>query len=308
MRTIINNQTFFNTNILNIKIMKTNLFKTKNYIAVAAIIATSLFSNISIAQHSTNYQVNYLGFVGGNNASGYTGEKIRNSFGLNGNNYGLSFLTNQTERMRIDLNGTIGIFGGNALEFGGGLTKQADAGKICYGCFSNGNQLHIVGAGTTAGQRKIKLWDKVWIGDAILSAGNTYSLYVSRGVVSEDYVLANVAAWSDYVFAKDYKLPTLKETEAYILANKHLPNVPSEEEVKKNGYSLHDMNNSFLKTIEEMTLHSIAQEKKIEEMTLHSIAQEKKIEEMTLRSIAQEKKIEALTNEIAEIKALLSKK
>jgi hypothetical protein len=100
------------------------------------------------------------------------------------------------------------------------------------------------------------------------ATGNTYktSLYVQKGVTAEDYVLANVAAWSDYVFANDYNLPTLKETEAYILANKHLPNLPSEEEVKKNGYSVHDMNNSFLKTIEEMTLHSIAQEKKIEAM------------------------------------------
>jgi hypothetical protein len=42
-----------------------------------------------------------------------------------------------------------------------------------------------------------------------------------------------------------------------------LPNIPSEKEVKEKGYNLHDMNSNFLQTIEELTLHAIAQEKTI---------------------------------------------
>lgn len=107
----------------------------------------------------------------------------------------------------------------------------------------------------------------IWIGanatSAFASSKKKYSLYVSKGIISENYAVGNVNSWSDYVFAKDYKLPTLKETEAFIIANKHLPNVPSEAVIKANGYNLHHMNNSLLKTIEEMTLHAIAQEKEI---------------------------------------------
>jgi len=122
----------------------------------------------------------------------------------------------------------------------------------------------------------------------------TSSLYVSKGVTSENFVMSNVSGWSDFVFAKDYKLPSLEETENFIRTNKHLPNIPSEAEVKKNGYSLHEMNRGLLQTMEEMTLHGIAQEKKINE-------QEAIVAE-------QATQIKTMVSELAEIKALLQAK
>ncbi len=38
--------------------------------------------------------------------------------------------------MRVDVNGGVGISGANVLEFGRGLSKQVDAGKIGYGTFA----------------------------------------------------------------------------------------------------------------------------------------------------------------------------
>ena len=50
------------------------------------------------------------------------------------------------------------VDGRTALEFGAGISgKQVDAGKIGYQTFT-GDALDIVGAGTTATNRKIKLW------------------------------------------------------------------------------------------------------------------------------------------------------
>ena len=99
------------------------------------------------------------------------------------------------------------------------------------------------------------------------TASSTFKLSVKGKVNATDYsITSSTGTWSDYVFANDYKLPTLKETETFINANKHLPNFPSEAEIKEKGYTVHDMNNNFLKTIEEMTLHSIEQEKKINTM------------------------------------------
>ena len=78
--------------------------------------------------------------------------------------------------------------------------------------------------------------------------------------------MSDITAWNDFVFDTEYKLPTLSETADYILKNKHLPYIPSEKEVIEKGYSVHKLNRGFLQTIEEMTLHAIAQEKEITQL------------------------------------------
>lgn len=90
-----------------------------------------------------------------------------------------------------------------------------------------------------------------------------FRLWVSQGIVSEDIVLINKDTWADYVFRKDYQLTALDELETFIKKNGHLPNIPSEEEVRSDGYSIHEIATSYLEKIEELTLHTIAQEKKI---------------------------------------------
>jgi hypothetical protein len=58
---------------------------------------------------------------------------------------------------RLEVNGGVKITGANALEFGAGVAgKEPNAGKIGYGAFTP-NTLDIVGAGTTAANRKVKI-------------------------------------------------------------------------------------------------------------------------------------------------------
>jgi hypothetical protein len=68
----------------------------------------------------------------------------------------------------------------------------------------------------------------------------------------------------DYVFEKDYNLTPLKDVEAYITLHKHLPEVPSAQEMETNGLYLKEMNLLLLKKVEELTLHLIQLEKKLE--------------------------------------------
>ncbi|WP_264536599.1 tail fiber protein [Flavobacterium sp. N1736] len=68
----------------------------------------------------------------------------------------------------------------------------------------------------------------------------------------------------DYVFANDYKLKSLQEVEDYIKENKHLPEIPSAQEIEKNGLMLAEMNMSLLKKMEEMTLYMIEMKKENE--------------------------------------------
>ncbi len=70
---------------------------------------------------------------------------------------------------------------------------------------------------------------------------------------------------ADFVFAEDYNLKDLSEVETFIKNNKHLPDIPSAEEMEEEGVNLAEMNKLLLQKIEELTLHTIAQEKKLRE-------------------------------------------
>jgi hypothetical protein len=70
--------------------------------------------------------------------------------------------------------------------------------------------------------------------------------------------------WSDFVFEEDYKLQPLSEVESFIKENKHLPDIPSETEVKENGVSLGEMDAKLLQKIEELTLYVIEMQKELD--------------------------------------------
>ncbi len=56
--------------------------------------------------------------------------------------------------------------------------------------------------------------------------------------------------------------------EKYYLANKHLPEIPSEKEVIENGIDLAEMNKLLLKKIEEMTIILVNQQKQIDDLKI----------------------------------------
>lgn len=88
-----------------------------------------------------------------------------------------------------------------------------------------------------------------------------------NGKVRAKEIKVEVANWPDYVFVKNYRVPSLDETEKFIQKNGHLEGIPSAEEVKKNGVDLGEMNAKLLKKIEELTLLLIQLNKKVEEQS-----------------------------------------
>ncbi|WP_316834533.1 hypothetical protein [Pedobacter nutrimenti] len=78
------------------------------------------------------------------------------------------------------------------------------------------------------------------------------------------------ANWPDYVFEKDYQLPTLEQTEKHIQEKGHLPGIPSAAEVKAEGIEVGDMNAKLLKKIEELTLYLIELKKEVKELKAKS--------------------------------------
>jgi hypothetical protein len=106
----------------------------------------------------------------------------------------------------------------------------------------------------------------VTIGDGTLCTPTGYKLFVEQGILAEKVKVAvNCSlAWADYVFANDYNLKPLSEVEAFIKENKHLPNVPSAEELVKDGLDLGKMQATQMAKIEELTLYLIEMKKEIE--------------------------------------------
>lgn len=86
-----------------------------------------------------------------------------------------------------------------------------------------------------------------------------------RGKIIADEVEIKINKGADFVFEPDYSLLTLSEIENHIKENKHLPNIPSEKEMIKNGVNVNEMQIKLLQKIEELTLYVIELDKKDKE-------------------------------------------
>ncbi|MBD2702703.1 bZIP transcription factor [Spirosoma sp. BT702] len=103
----------------------------------------------------------------------------------------------------------------------------------------------------------------VIIGNGITNTPKDYNLFVSKGILTEKVKVAvnGTSEWSDYVFDKSYKLKNLSAVESYIKANKHLPGIPSAQEMVEQGNDLHKTDAKLLAKIEELTLYMIEMKK-----------------------------------------------
>ncbi|HEY8894036.1 MAG TPA: hypothetical protein VIM79_04455, partial [Niastella sp.] len=115
-------------------------------------------------------------------------------------------------------------------------------------------------------------------------------LAVNGTVSAKKMLISQTGRWPDYVFSKQYKLPSLAEVESFINQNSHLPGVPSAAEVEKQGIDVGNNQAALLKKIEELTLYIIEQDKTIKKQNDQII---------DLLSLKQE---------MAELKALIKSK
>jgi hypothetical protein len=93
-----------------------------------------------------------------------------------------------------------------------------------------------------------------------------YRLVVQDGIITEKVKVAirNQTDWADYVFEPTYALMPLSEVEKFVKENKHLPNVPSADEMVKKGVEVGQTSKMFMEKIEELTLYMIEMKKEIE--------------------------------------------
>lgn len=170
---------------------------------------------------------------------------------------------------KLDVNGRMHLKDGVIQRGGAAITTTSDLGLYSL---VNGNYIRFVtnnapfkffsdgGVNSIGGAQLMSLEanGKLVIGTVSNTNGN-YRLYVQGGIMTEKAKVAvsGTADWSDYVFADNYKLKTIAELEAYVKENKHLPNVPSAEEVVNEGIDIAKMDAKLLEKIEELSLYII---------------------------------------------------
>jgi hypothetical protein len=94
---------------------------------------------------------------------------------------------------------------------------------------------------------------------------NTAKLTVDGKVACQSLFVLKPVTWADYVF-KNEQREALSDVEIYVSKNKHLPGIPSEQEILENGYDVNAMDAALLEKIEKLYLHTISLEKEIAEL------------------------------------------
>lgn len=99
------------------------------------------------------------------------------------------------------------------------------------------------------------------------SSGSDAKLAVKGKIKAESLLVSIVGPAPDYVFEKDYPLMNLSCLNEFLGKNKHLPGIPTAQEIKEKGFGLAEMSMLLLKKTEELTLYIIENEKRLNDLT-----------------------------------------
>ena len=147
------------------------------------------------------------------------------------------------------------------VSYSGGntLIGNDNSGRTGIGTSNPTERLDVAGNIYTNG--------KILINQANTAAVTPYSLAVNGSAIFTKAVVKLNGNWPDYVFSKNYELPTLANVEKYISENNHLPGIISAQEAEKTGINLGDNQTALLKKVEELTLYLIELDKKVAALT-----------------------------------------
>jgi len=193
-----------------------------------------------------------------------------------------------TPAYKLDVTGTIHAAGGVIVDaqtsgsIGGWFRGVAsgDANVVLQGdagswpaFWISGTQTYLkIGAngGTEPGTGAINIDGSGHVGIGTLNTSG-YNLNVNGTAVFDGVTVKSFSGnnpkstpWADYVFDKNYQLPTLYSLADYIKANNHLPGIPTTAEVEKNGVDLGVTEAKLLEKIEQLTLYTIDLQKQID--------------------------------------------
>lgn len=167
-------------------------------------------------------------------------------------------MNNNAVYLSGDVNHGLGYY--NVFTTTGNYANKTIDGPVLFGW--SGGALGTINSGVKNIALSWNVNGNVGIGTS--NPGN-YKLAV-EGILGARALKITVASWADFVFDNDYILKPLKEVEAYIKENKHLPEVPTALEIEKDGLDVAKIQAKQMQKIEELTLYLIELNKKIEKL------------------------------------------
>jgi hypothetical protein len=151
---------------------------------------------------------------------------------------------------RLQIGNTVSPFAGNDICIGNGTQTMSISQTTEAAIWFSNNNFAFMPVSTGNGN--------VGIG----TTNPTYKLSVNGNIRAKEVVIET--GWADYVFEKNYRLRPLSEVEQFIKKNNHLPNIPSAEDIQKNGLNVAAVQTKMMEKIEELTLYVIELKKEIE--------------------------------------------
>jgi uncharacterized protein (DUF1499 family) len=175
-----------------------------------------------------------------------------------------------------------GTYGWHQIDFREGTNGYMKFGFYPTGSTSftmnNSGSVYIQGYSFNACGFNVAAGDATITGNLALGTSNdpSYRLSVCGKIRSTEVKVQ--AGWCDFVFEPSYRLKSLDEVESFVKTNKHLPDIPTAEEVKANGLELGEMTSKLLQKVEELTLYLIQQKKEIEQLKSENDSMKRSLE------------------------------
>lgn len=253
--------------------------------------SNAFFGNLSGTFNSTGTSNVFLGYASGNNNTTGSGNIFigvgtgTNNLGGNGNvcigfenNTEYENYSNNTylgNRCASEAIGSNNVYIGNEVGFYEQASNRLMIANtqtntpLIWGDFAN-SQLKLHGKVAIGGNSTTPIFTTFPINSGAINNVANYNLFVKGGILTEEIRVSLATTWADYVFSKDYKMPTLPELEKQIQEKGHLPNMPSAKEVKESGIELGEMAKMQQEKIEELTLYIIQINKELQELKAKS--------------------------------------
>jgi hypothetical protein len=132
-----------------------------------------------------------------------------------------------------------------------------------------------------------------------------FALAVNGQAIFTKVKVQQYGSWPDYVFQKEYHLPSLVELEKFINEHRHLPGIASEAEVREKGIDVGDQEATLLKKVEELTLYLIQENNRLTEQVTQMEEKDARLTKQEQINRDQNIKIEAQQKQIDELKAMI---